>query len=152
MDEDDYGNEGLKGLGRIYINIVDIIERYLFLSGSMLIGGPIYEIWILRIVRWVRGHCPPDTGLEIQTRAVWGRARYFSVTEAPHNTVFYKWMGKKHFRFFQTADTGERTPNSSVKGSSVNLLTTTLGPPPWSRDRPEWSNCPGSSQKTDLDA
>ena len=29
-------------------------------------------------------------------------------------------MGKKHFRFFQTAETGNRTPNSGVKGSGAN--------------------------------
>ena len=40
--------------------------------------------------------------------------------EAPHNTEFYTWMGKKHFCFFQTAETGNRTPNSSVKGSGAN--------------------------------
>ena len=28
--------------------------------------------------------------------------------------------GEKHFCFFQTAETGNRTPNSSVKGSGVN--------------------------------
>ena len=33
---------------------------------------------------------------------------------------FYEWMGKKHFCFFQTAVTGERTPNSSLKGSGAN--------------------------------
>ena len=43
-----------------------------------------------------------------------------SVTEAPHNTEFYTWMGKKHFCFFQTAETGNRTPNPSVKGSGAN--------------------------------
>ena len=31
-----------------------------------------------------------------------------------------EWMGKKHFCFFQTAETGKRTPNSSVKGSGAN--------------------------------
>ena len=29
-------------------------------------------------------------------------------------------MGKKHFCFFQTAETGNRTPNSGVKGSGDN--------------------------------
>ena len=29
-------------------------------------------------------------------------------------------MGKKHFCFFQTAGTGNRTPNSGVKGSGAN--------------------------------
>ena len=75
---------------------------------------------LLRMVRWMRWHCPPDTVFEIRTMTVWGRARYFSVTEAPHNTEFYTWMGKTHFCFCQTAETGKRTPNSSVKGSGAN--------------------------------
>ena len=72
------------------------------------------------MVRWLRWHCPPDTGFEIRALAVWGRARYLSVTEAPHNTDFPTWMGKKHFCFFETAETGNRTPNSGVKGSGAN--------------------------------
>ena len=48
------------------------------------------------MVRWLRWHCPPDTGFEIRALAVWGRARYLSVTEAP------------------------RTPDSGVKGSGAN--------------------------------
>ena len=51
---------------------------------------------------------------------VWGRARYLSATEAPQNTDFHTWMGKKHLCFFQTAETGNRTPNSGVKGSGAN--------------------------------
>ena len=70
--------------------------------------------------RWLRWHSPPDTGFEIRALAVWGRARYLSVTEAPHNTNFHTWMGKKHFSFFQTAETGNRTPNSGVRGSDAN--------------------------------
>ena len=57
---------------------------------------------------------------EIRALAVWGRARFLSVTEASHNTEFHTWMGKKHFCFFQTAETGNRTPNSSVKDSGAN--------------------------------
>ena len=68
----------------------------------------------------MRWHCPPDLGFEIRALAVWGRARYLSITEAPHNTKFHTWMGKKHFCFFQTAETGNRTPNASVKGSGAN--------------------------------
>ena len=37
-----------------------------------------------------------------------------------NNTNFHTWMGKKHFCFFQTAETGNRTPNSGVKGSGAN--------------------------------
>ena len=51
---------------------------------------------------------------------VWRRERNLSVTEAPYNTEYYEWMGKKHCCFFQTAVTGKRTPNSNVKGSSAN--------------------------------
>ena len=72
------------------------------------------------MVRWLRWHCPPDTGFEIRALAVWGRARYLSVTEAPHNTNFHTWMGKKQFCFFQTAETGNPTPDSGVKGSGAN--------------------------------
>ena len=72
------------------------------------------------MVRWLRWHCPPDTGFEIRALAVWGRARYLSVTEAPHSTNFHTWMGKKQFCFFQTAETGSRTPDSGVKGSGAN--------------------------------
>ena len=72
------------------------------------------------MVRWLRWHCPPDTGFEIRALAVWGRARYLSVTEAPHNTNFHTWIGKKQFCFFQTAETGNRTPDSGVKGSGAN--------------------------------
>ena len=70
--------------------------------------------------RWLKWHCPPDTGFEIRALAVWGRARYLSVTEAPHNTDFYTWMGRNIFCFFQTAETGNWTPNSGVKGSGAN--------------------------------
>ena len=71
-------------------------------------------------MRWIRWHCPSDTGFEIRALAVWGRARYLSVTEAPHYTDFHTWMGRKHFCFFETAETGNRTPNSGVKGRGAN--------------------------------
>ena len=85
---------------------------------------------------WVKWHCPPDSGFEIRALAVWGRVRYLSVTEAPHNTEFYEWMGKKHFCFFQTAETGKWTPISSVKGSGADHYP--RAPAPiifWSWDR-----------------
>ena len=62
-----------------------------------------------------------DTVLQTQdSKFEPGRARYLSVTEAPHNTNFHTWMGKKQFCFFQTAETGNRTPDSGVKGSGAN--------------------------------
>ena len=85
------------------------------------------------MVRWLRWHCPPDTGFEIRALAVWGRARYLSVTEAPRNTDFHTWMGKKHFCFFQTAESGNRTPNSGVKGSGANHYPRAPAPSPQPR-------------------
>ena len=70
------------------------------------------------MVRWLRWHC--HTGFKIRALAVCGRARYLSVTEAPHNTDFHTWMGKKHFCFFETPETGNRTPNSGAKGSGAD--------------------------------
>ena len=43
------------------------------------------------------GHCPPDTGFEIQDLAVWGRARYLSFSEAPHNTESLRVSGGETF-------------------------------------------------------
>ena len=83
---------------------------------------------LLRMVRWVRWHCHPDTGFEIQTLEVWVRARNVMVMEASHNTEFYEWMGKKHFCFFQTAETGNEHQNLAFKAA---VVTTTPGPPPW---------------------
>ena len=76
------------------------------------------------MVRWLRWHCPPDTGFEIRALAVWGRVRYLSVTEAPHN-----------FCFFETAETGNRTPDSGVKGSGANHYPRAPARKPW---RPEF--------------
>ena len=79
------------------------------------------------MVRWLRWHCPPDTGFEIRALAVWGRARYLSVTEAPHNTNFHTWMGKKHFVSFKPPRPGTEPRTLAWKAA---VLTTTLGPPP----------------------
>ena len=83
------------------------------------------------MVRWLRWHCPPDTGFDIRALAVWGRARYPSVTDAPHNTNSHTWMGKKQFCFFQTARPGTEPRTLAWKAA---VLTTALGPPPsrWS--------------------
>ena len=66
----------------------------------------------------MRWPCSPDTGYEIRALAVWGRARFLSVTEAPHE--FHTWMGKKHFLFLSNRRDREPNPNFSVKGSGAN--------------------------------
>ena len=92
------------------------------------------------MVRWLRWHCPPDTGFKIRALAVWGRARYLSDTEAPHNTDFHAWMRKKHFLFL--SNRRDREPNPEPWRER---LATTLGPPPYSArtwcevSDPKWS-------------
>ena len=52
---------------------------------------------VLRMVRWMRWYCPPDTIFEIRALAVRGRARYLSVTEAPHNIESLRVRGEETF-------------------------------------------------------
>ena len=77
-------------------------------------------------MRWMRLHCPPDTGFEIRALEVWGRARHLSVAEAPHNTEFYTWMGEKQSCFFKPPRPG--TEPQTLAWKTV-VPTTTLGPP-----------------------
>ena len=50
-------------------------------------------------------HYIPDTGFEIRALAVWGRARYLSVTEAPHNIESLGVKGEETFyTTFQAMD------------------------------------------------
>ena len=96
--------------------------------------GPLVCTYRLNWARRTFWHSPPDTEFEIQTLEVWGRARYLSVPEAPHNTEFHEWIGEKHFCFFQTAETGKRTPWKAA------VLTTTPGPPPKPTINHNWVN------------
>ena len=56
-----------------------------------------------------------------------GRARYLSVTEAPHNTEFHTWMGKKHVVSFKPPRPWIEPRTLAWKAA---VLTTTIGPPP----------------------
>ena len=71
----------------------------------------------------MRWHCHPDTGFEIRALAVWGRARYLSVTEAPHNT---EW-GRIFFVSFKLPRPG--TEPRILAWKAAVLTTITLGPP-----------------------
>ena len=54
------------------------------------------------MVRWMRWYCSLDTVFEFRALAVWGRVRYFSVTEAPHN-IESLWVSKEEiFCFFES--------------------------------------------------
>ena len=75
------------------------------------------------MVRWMRWHCPPDTGCEIRALAVWGRARYLSVAETPHNVDSLRVSGVEFFCFFESTCRGWwiKTTNVSFWGNQDKL-------------------------------
>ena len=77
------------------------------------------------MVRWMRWHCPPDTGFGVRALAVWARARYFSVTESPHNIEFLWVSGVVSLKL--GGQSGVRTRD--LRLSKQAALTTVLGPP-----------------------
>ena len=64
---------------------------------------------------WLRWHCPPDTGFEIRAEHAISRSR-----RLPTILTFTRGWGRNIFCFFQTAETGNRTPDSGVKGIGAN--------------------------------
>ena len=80
------------------------------------------------MVRWLRWHCPPDTGFEIRALAVWGRACYLSVTEAPTILTFTRGWGRNFFFSFKPPRPGTEPRTLAWKAA---VLTTTLRPPPY---------------------
>ena len=78
-------------------------------------------------MRWMRWHCPSDTWFEIRALVVWGRARYLSVTEVPHNIETLQLAGKKHVISFKLeGQSGARDLRLSMQAAS----TTAPGLPP----------------------
>ena len=67
-------------------------------SGHFCAHAKLWQEHLMRMVRW---HCPPNTGSEIRTLEVWGRARCLSVTEAAHDNKFYEWMGEETYVSFK---------------------------------------------------
>ena len=102
---------------RVTISIVGSLrDREVACSASDRQGST-FESCVWRTVPSESSHHPQEVLLALFSLYAHKGER---VTEAPHNTDFYTWMGKKHFCFFQTAETGNRTPNSGVKGSGAN--------------------------------
>ena len=64
-------------------------------------------------------HWPPETAFGIRALAVWGRERYLSVTEAPHNIESLRTYGEETFCFFENS----RSP--TFQGGSFNHCTRT---------------------------
>ena len=63
--------------------------------------------------------------LEIRTLAVWGRARYLSVPEAPHNIEFSRVSGEETFCFFETwmPDWGSNPRSQTLQADSFDHCT-----------------------------
>ena len=77
--------------------------------------------------RWMRWYCPPDTGFEIWALIVWSRARYLSVTEAPHNIESSRVSGKETFCFLKLeGQCGVRARDLRLPKQAA--LTTAPGP------------------------
>ena len=66
----------------------------------------------------------PDTGFEIRTMTVWGRARYFSVAEAPHNIEFLLMSREEIFCFFENLmlERGSSPRSPTLQAGSFNSL------------------------------
>ena len=76
------------------------------------------------MVRWVRCHCPPDTGFEMHSLDVWGRAPYWVIGVDGEETFLF---------FFKPPRPGNEPRTLTWKAA---VLTTTLGPPPMARLKP----------------
>ena len=74
----------------------------------------------------MRWHRSPDTGFEIQALVVWGRARYLSVTGAPHNITFLQVSIEETIFFFGKlkARVGYELPISDFPSRRFNHCTT----------------------------
>ena len=77
------------------------------------------------MVRWLRWHCPPDTGFEIRALAVWGRARYATSRSRRLPTIltFTRGWGRNNFVSF-------KPPGPGTLAWMAAVLTTTPEPPP----------------------
>ena len=80
---------------------------------------------LFMMVRWMRWRCPPETGFEIRTMAVWDRARYLLVTEAPHNIEFLRLSREETFCFFETwrPEWGSNPRSPTFQADSFNHCT-----------------------------
>ena len=97
------------------------------------------------MVRWIRCHCPPDTEFQIRTLAVWGRARYFSITETPHTIESLRSGREERICFFETwmPERGSNPRHLTFQEGSFNQCTRA---PPLPRTRIWWSEM--TSQRT----
>ena len=103
----------------------------------------------------MRWHCPPDTEFEIRalplgTRrcvpnwlAVWGRTRYLSITESPHNIDYLQVSGRQIFCSLE-CQSGVRTRD--LRLSKQAALTTAPRPCPVPANRNTCSTSPENTR------
>ena len=86
------------------------------------------------------GHCPPDTEFETRALAVWGLARYLSVTDAPYNIESLRVSGEEIFCFFETlrAEWGSNPRSPTFQAGGFNHWTS---PPPPSSKHEALTQC-----------
>ena len=79
------------------------------------------------MVRWMRWHCPTDTGSESRALTVRSRGRYLSVTEVPHNIKSLQVSGVEISCFFETwrPEWGSN-PRSPTFQAGINNYTRAL--------------------------
>ena len=84
---------------------------------------------LLRIVGWIRWRCLPQTGFEIRTMVVWSRTPQLSVTEASHDTEYYKSEGKKQHVFLRLNTRAiKENPKREMPKCTCHVGTTNSGP------------------------
>ena len=77
------------------------------------------------MVRWLRWHCPPDTGFEIRPLAVWGRAPTSRSRRLPTILTFTRGWGRNMFVSFKPPRPGTERRTLAWKAA---VLATTLWP------------------------
>ena len=77
------------------------------------------------MMRWMRWHCPPKTEFEIRAWAVWGWARYLSVTDASNNIESLQVSGEETFCFFETCmpEQGLKSQSPTFQAGSFFSIT-----------------------------
>ena len=90
------------------------------------IGWPGQEN-LLRMVRWMRWHRPPDTGFEIRALAVWGRDATSRARRLPTIFYFYEWAGSCFFETWRP-EWGSNPRSPTFQARSFNHCTRTPAP------------------------
>ena len=109
MDEDDYGKFRIERVKYAWNMLNFSLEHYNVKKQRIV--NTIYPLPFIKLsnnylcsiqleIKWMG--CSPDTVYEIRALTAWGRARYLSVTEVPHNIESLQVSGEETFRLSET--------------------------------------------------